>query len=137
MKKKRDYLLKYWMKYHLNIDELGDVSIRTEYINPKYPDIKYDVSLLNDEKLSALLPLKDANKLLKKYPELILEISVSDEGKQISFPESYIHTFQKDLKLVEKRFPPDKDLVERFINYHNKKLEIKKKRKEKKQKGVM
>jgi len=135
MNKNPDYLLKYWMKYHLNIDELGDVTIRTEYENKKYPDIRYDVRLLSDEEFAVLLPLKDANRILKKKPELVREISVSDEGKQLAFTESNIEELQKDLKIVIKRFPPDKDLVERFINYHNKKMELKKKRKEKR-KGI-
>ncbi|HPG31802.1 MAG TPA: hypothetical protein PKY81_14160 [bacterium] len=129
MQKKRDYLLKYWMRYYLNIDELGDVTIRTEFVSKKYPDIKYDISLLNDEKLVILAPARPANKLLKKYPEILSEESNSDEGIQLSFNEDKLDELAGDFKIVEKKFPPDKELVERFLNYHNKKIELKKKRK--------
>jgi len=129
MQKKRDYLLKYWMRYYLNIDELGDVTIRTEFISKKYPDIKYDISLLNDDKLVVLLPARPANKILKKFPEIVSEESNSDEGIQLSFNEEKLEELASDLKIVEKKFPPDKELVERFLNYHNKKIEMKKKRK--------
>ena len=129
MQKKRDYLLKYWMKYYLNIDELGDVTIRTEFVSIKYPDIKYDISLLNDEKLVILMPARPANKLLKKYHGILTEESNSDEGIRLSFSEEKLEEFARDFKIVEKKFPPDKELVERFLNYHNKKIELKKKRK--------
>ncbi|MBP7651987.1 hypothetical protein KA977_01100 [Candidatus Dependentiae bacterium] len=129
MQKKRDYLLKYWMRYYLNIDELGDVTIRTEFISKKYPDIKYDISLLNDDKLVVLLPARPANKILKKFPEIVSEESNSDEGIKLSFNEEKLEELASDLKIVEKKFPPDKELVERFLNYHNKKIEMKKKRK--------
>jgi len=117
------------MRYYLNIDELGDVTIRTEFISKKYPDIKYDISLLNDDKLVVLLPARPANKILKKFPEIVSEESNSDEGIQLSFNEEKLEELASDLKIVEKKFPPDKELVERFLNYHNKKIEMKKKRK--------
>ncbi|HPP88021.1 MAG TPA: hypothetical protein PLM75_09205 [bacterium] len=131
MEKRRDYLLKYWLDYYLNIDEIGDITIRTAYASKKYPNIKYEVSLLNDNELVVLLPTRIANKLKTKYPDTFKEISNSDEGIQLSFAEEKLQKLEEDLKLIKKKFPDDEELIERFIEYHRKKIELRKKRREK------
>jgi hypothetical protein len=129
---KRDYLLKYWMDFYLNIDDDGDITLRTEHLSKTNPKLKYEISCYDEENLIAFLPEKYSIKLLEKFPDFTEEILNTENGKKILFPEKKLYEMEKILKISRKKFPSDKDLVIRFLNYYRKKLEEKKKRKKKK-----
>jgi len=131
---KNIYLLKYWMEYYLNIDELGEVTICTEIKALDNPNLRFDIRVYDDEKkyLTILTPKCFADNLIMKFPDIFIKKEENAYNIQLIFLEENLKKYAEYLKIKLKDFPPDAELIKRFINYHQKKVEDRKKRRAKK-----